>query len=235
MKFNDTEKPYIDVLRGRTRPFFAPLNRDKKFDSPLVRTDRGNRVVDVPIYIKYNNIKHFRMLTEDLAEWLVHDEPKELIFKDEPDRLYYALVDDTMNEDFLYNVGTESTIRFICGYKYSLEKQLEATGTHNIQGHKSTFWRTRTEFTEPASKFTLQFNAPGKKNLREINKIVVNFNFVEGDILEIDFLKRKITVNGNDISNTLSIINSNYMELPIGDVRFNASEETNIFYNERYY
>lgn len=235
MEFNEIEKDYITILRGRTRPFFAPLIREKKFDNSLVKTDRGHRVIETPVFISYENIEHFRTLTEDIAGWLVQDEPKKLIFKDEPDRMYFALVNDTMNEEFLYNIGTESLITFICGYKYSLEKELEATGTHNIKGHKSTFWRTRTEFTSKASQYTLQFNAPDKSDLRDINKIVINFNFTVGDILEIDFLKRQIKINDVDISNTLSIISSNYMELPIGDVEFSATEETNIFYNERYY
>src|SRR5699024_6040363 len=234
MLFNGIEKDYINVLRGRVRPFFAPLNRESRFDSHLIKTERGHRVIEVPVYIKYNNLEEFRAITEDISSWLVHDEPKELIFNDEPSRMYYALVDDTMNEEFLYNIGTQSVIRFICGYKYSLEKSL-TQGTHNIKGHKSTFWKSHTTFTSSASKYILEFNTVGTKELRSINRLEINFNFVASDILEIDFLKRQIKVNGNDISNTLSIINSNYMELPIGDVEFHATEETEITYRERYY
>lgn len=235
MIFNGIEKDYITVLRGRIRPFFAPLSRDKKFDNNLVKTDRGHRVIEVPVFIKYENLEHFRALTEDIAGWLVHDKPKVLSFKDEPDRIYYALVDDTMNEDFLYNIGTESVIKFICGYKYSQERIIEATGTHDIKGYISTTWRTRTEFTSKQEGFEFTFNAPGKTDLKDINKIVINYNFIVGDILEIDYSKRRITVNGNDISNALVIIQSNYAELPNGIVRFEASHETDVFYHERYY
>ncbi len=235
MIFNGIEKEYITPTIGRIRPFFAPLIREGKFDNQLVKTDRGHRIIEVPIYITYGNLEEFRTLTEDIADWLVHDEPKPLIFKDDPDRMYFALVDDTMEEESVYQKGATTTIKIICGYKYSLEKTLEASGTHNIKGHKSTFWKSHTTFTSSASKYILEFNTIGTKELRSINRLEINFDFVSGDELDIDFLKRKITVNGNDISNTLSIINSNYMELPIGDVRFNASEETVITYRERYY
>src|SRR5699024_2913353 len=235
MIFNGIEKDYITVLRGRMRPFFAPLIRDKKFDSHLVKTDRGHRFIEVPVFIKYDSLEHFRTLTEDIAEWLVHDEPKVLSFKDETDRLYYALVDDTMNEDFLYNTGTESVIKFICGYKYSQERTIQATGNHTIAGHTSTPWKSKTTFTSNVTGYELQFNAPGKTALRDINKIVINYNFIVGDILDIHYSKRRITVNGNDISNALVIIQSNYRELDVGIVRFEASHETDVFYHERYY
>src|SRR5699024_10289510 len=137
MIFNGIEKEYIVVTTGRIRPFFAPLSRDVRFDSKLVKTDRGHRIIEVPVYIKYNSKQEFRTLTEDIAGWLVHDEPKELIFKDEPDRVYFALIDDTVNEDFLYNQGTSAILKFICGYKYSHEKQLTTPILQNIEGHKS--------------------------------------------------------------------------------------------------
>src|SRR5699024_9026625 len=174
MLFNGIEKDYINVLRGRVRPFFAPLNRESRFDSHLIKTERGHRVIEVPVYIKYNNVEEFRAITEDISSWLVHDERKPLILKDEPDRMYFALIDDTMNEDFLYNIGTQSVMKFICGYKYSLEREVQATGTHDIKGHKSTFWRTRTVFEGDSNGYELQFNAPGKTELKDINKIVVN-------------------------------------------------------------
>lgn len=235
MIFNGIEKDYITVLRGRIRPFFAPLSRDKKFDNNLVKTDRGHRVIEVPVFIKYDNLEHFRALTEDIAGWLVHDKPKVLSFKDEPDRIYYALVDDTMNEDFLYNIGTESVIKFICGYKYSQERIIEATGTHDIKGHASTTWKTKTVFTSNQTGYELQFNSPGKTDLKDINKIVLNGTFRSGDVLEIDYRKRKVTLNGKDISNQLVIMQSNYMELPVGSVEFEASHKTELFYHERYY
>lgn len=237
MKFNDIKKDYITVLRGRIRPFFAPLIRESKFDSKMVRTDRGHRIIEVPVLIQYDNLTHFRELTEDIAGWLVHNKPKILKFADEPDRFYYAVVDDTVNEDFLYNRGTTATLKFVCGYKYSHERQLTIndTLTSNIEGHKSTFWRTKTTFTEPKTSYVFGFYEPGRTNLRDKNVVYLNYNFVAGDVLEIDFSQRKVTLNGNDITNTVVILQSNFIELPIGTVNFEVSHKTEFYYNERYY
>lgn len=237
MIFNGIEKDYIYILRGRERPFFAPLQRNFRDIENLVNTDRGVRVMPIPIGIKYDRISDLERLKEDIAGWLVHEKPKRLEFKDDPDRLYYAVVDDTINNGFLYNQATEATINFICGYKYSHERNLsiDDTLTSNIEGHKSTPWKTKTIFTDETSSYELQFNSPGKTDLRDINKIKLNYEFVAGDVLEIDYSKRKITVNDVDRSNILVILQSNYMELPIGEVEFSVSHETELFYHERYY
>src|SRR5690606_31273970 len=60
---------------------------------------------------------------EDMADWLIHDEPKELIFKDEPDRVYYALVDGELELDEIFSTG-RGEITFICPdpSKYGSEK-----------------------------------------------------------------------------------------------------------------
>src|SRR5699024_6546510 len=109
------------------------------------------------------------------------------------------------------------------------------TSTRTIAGHKSTAWKTKTVFNSKQTGYELQFKAPGKGALRDINKIVVKGNFISGDMLEIDYSKRKITLNGNDISNQLVIMQSNYKELDIGTVDFSANHKTEIYYHERYY
>lgn len=235
MKFNGIQKPYIGVLRGRIRPFFAPLSRYSKFDSRLVKTDRGHRIIDVPVFIKYENLEEYRSLTEDIAEWLVHDDPKKLEFADEPDRLYFAMVDNTISENIVLKNGTNVFIRFVCGYKYSQERTISATGTNEIKGHKSTPWRTKTTFASDQVGYDFKFNAPGKTALRDINKIKLNYSFKNNDVLEIDYSKRRVLVNGKDVTNTLVIIQSNFMELPIGQVEFESSNDTEVFYHERYY
>src|SRR5699024_6224798 len=162
---------------------------------------------------RYNRLNAFLVESRQILE-----------FTDE-EAIFYATVEsyDDPEENSNNIIGV---ITFVCNdpFKYSHEKSLEATGTHNIKGHKSTFWKSHTTFTSRASKYILVFNTVGKKELRSINQLVINFNCVACDILEIDFLKRQIIVNGNGISNTLSIINSNCMELPIGDLEFHATE-----------
>src|SRR5690606_3789646 len=105
----------------------------------LSHTDVQARVITVPILVKAKNINDLQKLKEDMAEWLVHDEPKELIFKDEPDRVYYALVDGELELDEIFSTG-RGEITFICPdpYKYGPEKTVETTSDEFIIENEGT-------------------------------------------------------------------------------------------------
>src|SRR5699024_1797527 len=76
---------------------------------------------------------------EDLAEWLIHDEPKTLVFKDEPDRVYYAVVDGSLDLDELVRWG-QGVITFLCPdpYKYGQERTLRFPADAVVIENKGT-------------------------------------------------------------------------------------------------
>jgi len=126
--FNGIKKDYVYTLRGRRRPAWAPrtlnwLNVPGMPGAHLESVETSLRPYDVPIGIKAENIGDLQKIKEDLAEWLLHDEMKELIFEDEPDRTYFAIVDGTFDLEELVRVG-KGVITFICDpYKYGPEKE----------------------------------------------------------------------------------------------------------------
>lgn len=128
--FNGIKKDYVYMLRGRRRPAWAPrtvnwLNVPGMPGAHLESVETSLRPYDVPIGIKADNIGDLQKIKEDLADWLLHDEMKELIFEDEPDRTYFAIVDGTLDLEELVRVG-KGVITFICApYKYGPE--FEAT------------------------------------------------------------------------------------------------------------
>lgn len=126
--FNGERRDYITVLQGRRRPAWAPRTLNW-IDVPgmagahLESVDVSTRPYDVPIRIKANSNEDLQKLKEDLAEWLLHDELKELIFDDEPDRTYFAIVDGTLDLEEIVRVG-KGVITFVCDpYKYGPEKE----------------------------------------------------------------------------------------------------------------
>lgn len=128
MIFNGIEKDYIVPLTGRRRSVWAPISRNLISvtgmpGAHLSHTDVQVRVITVPVLVKAENINDLQKAKEDMAEWLVHDEPKELIFKDEPDRVYYAVVDGELELDEIFSTG-RGEITFICPdpFKYGPEK-----------------------------------------------------------------------------------------------------------------
>ncbi|MBO1005603.1 distal tail protein Dit, partial [Pseudogracilibacillus auburnensis] len=130
MRFNGIKKDYITVLRGRKRPPWAPVERDLITvpgmpGAYLSGTSIKPRIVTVPVLIRASTFPHLQKLKEDLAAWLVTNEVVPLEFEDEPDRVYYALVDEQLDLDELVRWG-EGIISFICldPFKYGTEKNL---------------------------------------------------------------------------------------------------------------
>src|SRR5699024_9410642 len=153
MHFNGIEKEYLTVTRGRNRPAFAPMERNfisvvGMSGAHLSHSKRQIRQIDVPVFIMADSFSDLQKVKEDLAEWLIHDDPKELIFKDEPDRVYYAVVDGSLDLDELVRWG-QGVITFICPDPFKYGKEETVTGTDNL-----TIYNQGTAETEPIFELT---------------------------------------------------------------------------------
>ncbi|MCC2249073.1 phage tail family protein [Virgibacillus sp. AGTR] len=133
MSFRGITKDYVKVLRGRKRPPWAPIERSILEIPGLAGGYLSNskvkpRVISVPVLLKKKNFPDLQKLKEDLADWLITDKEEPLIFDDEEDRTYYAVVNDELDLDEMVRYG-HGTIEFICPdpYKYGEEQSLEFT------------------------------------------------------------------------------------------------------------
>ncbi|MED0888977.1 phage tail family protein [Bacillus mycoides] len=123
--FNNVRKDYIQMLVGRKRPSWAPIKR-KLVRVPhrpgafFINTETEERRIDVPLVIKAKkDMADLQKLKEDLANWLVTEEPVELIFDDEIDRTYLAVIDGELDLDELVNRG-KGVLTFVCPTPYKL-------------------------------------------------------------------------------------------------------------------
>lgn len=111
-------------MLGFNRPTWAPIKREllKVPHRPggyLLNTTTEERRIDVPFVIKAKNQSDLQKIKEDLADWLITDQPCELIFDDEPDRTYLAILDGTLDlAEFVYK--GKGTLTFICPMPYKL-------------------------------------------------------------------------------------------------------------------
>ncbi|WP_242237958.1 distal tail protein Dit [Bacillus cereus group sp. BfR-BA-01316] len=123
--FNNIRKDYIQMLVGRKRPSWAPVKRNlvripHRPGALLLNTETEERRIDVPFVIKAKkDMADLQKLKEDLADWLFTEEPAELIFDDELDRTYLAVVDGATDLDELVNRG-KGTLTFVCPMPYKL-------------------------------------------------------------------------------------------------------------------
>lgn len=130
--FNGIKKDYVVLLASERRPAFAPIKRNLLTipgmpGAHLVSTETQIRILPEPILIdkSLSEIKDIEKIKEDLADWLITDQPAELIFDDEPDRVYYAAVDGSLDIEDLVDFG-RGEITFICPdpYKYGEEQTI---------------------------------------------------------------------------------------------------------------
>ncbi|WP_142320705.1 distal tail protein Dit, partial [Bacillus cereus] len=86
----------------------------------FMNTETQERRIDVPIVITAKkDMADLQKIKEDLAEWLYTEQPTELIFDDELDRTYLALIDGSIDLEELVNRG-KGVITFICPMPYKL-------------------------------------------------------------------------------------------------------------------
>ncbi|MGE6365203.1 distal tail protein Dit [Bacillus paramycoides] len=122
--FNGERKSYIHIERGWKRPVWAPLRRNflSVPDYPgarLLNTQSEMRVFSVPVGIIVPFGTKLEILKEDIADWLITDQPKELIFDVEPNRTYLAVIGEEFDIDEFVDIG-QGTLKFICPMPYKL-------------------------------------------------------------------------------------------------------------------
>lgn len=150
--FNGIRKNYVYLLNGGSFPAWAPrkvnlLTVPGMPGGHLERIDTLPLPLKLPIGIKADYVQDLQKVKEDLADWLVTDEPKELIRDVEPDRVYYAMVDDTFDPEEIVTIG-EGIITFICPdpYKYGIEQEAD------FPSEVSTLTYNGTESGDPIFK-----------------------------------------------------------------------------------
>ncbi|MBD8006527.1 distal tail protein Dit [Bacillus norwichensis] len=154
---------------------------------------------------------------------------KRLQFTDE-DAYFLATLQsgDTPEEDSNDIVGT---LVFICTNpaKNRNEQTLNITTTtqaFTIGGMESTPWTSQTRFTAPQSSFRLETDNGGK--------IILHYDFIDGDVLEINYETRNVFLNGKDVAVSIAL-ETEWFELNPGLVSMRASHETALNYAERFY
>ncbi|PFC50513.1 phage tail protein [Bacillus cereus] len=136
--FNGKRNPNVIPLQGKKRPAWAPLDR-MFLEVPhypggrLLRTQTKMRKILVPIALLYDSAEEAEKLKEEIADWLVTDQPCELIFDDEKDRTFLAVVDETLDLDQLVDLG-EGTLTFICPMPYKLGKEQTVDFKKDVSG-----------------------------------------------------------------------------------------------------
>lgn len=114
------------------------------------------RIIEIDYIFKGNNSEEYNKLIRDLASNLDANEPSELWFSDEPNLVYYAILQGDTGIDNIKNIGS-GKLTFICPdiYAYSIdEKEVimeNNTFTYNNEGTASVYPVMEFKFSQDAS------------------------------------------------------------------------------------
>lgn len=183
--FNGRKKEYITVLR-KFRPPWAPIRRRLLTlggmpGALLESTETEPRPISAEVLIESDLFSSLEKAKEDLTEWLFTKEAAELVFDDEPDRIYYAVIDGTLNLEEIVKVG-KGIITFICPdpYKYGPERTaefVEGVATFENVGSAPSYPVITAEVTQPitflnvlSDEYYNQIGEPAEAGVTPIEK-----------------------------------------------------------------
>lgn len=231
MIYNGIKKDFVRVNMELFRPPTPPI----EFTS-LENPNGGDRVrrrrftgMELPVPITIRSDKRIEELKQELSDWLVHDEPKKLEFVDMSGLYYLAYYRGMeLNERYRFAKGV-ITFYLPNPYRFGVDKSLNigtSFANHNVTGQVPTPWTSRTVFSGETKNYTLENDKGGK--------LLLNYTFGENDVLEIDYEKRLIKLNGVARMPLLSL-ESNWFKLEPGVNRLKASHATTVSYREIFY
>ncbi len=196
--------------------------------SYYVRKRLPDKPLEVDYIIETDGLEDIRDKMDQLNAILVEGEVVPVIFSDEPDTTYYAYLNGDIDDDEHYFI-TSGTIPFMRNpYKYKPEKTITddaGTITVNNDGVKNKNLIITATFSASATDYKITKNLTG-----EFVRVI--FGFSAGDVLELDFTKRKVLINGNvqmptlDISSTWFSLDKGSNTLIIDDALTSVSDLT---------
>lgn len=152
--FNGEQREYLYLNPGWKIPPWAPIDweivevpgRDGGY---LKKKKVSVLSLEVPVTFYANDVDAtIEEVKEDLADWLLHDEEKELIFAQNPERVFYVVVDGSLDLDELVVRG-KGTITFIApdASRHARQEKVDVsddtTGLHILtvdnRGGKETY------------------------------------------------------------------------------------------------
>lgn len=229
MEFNGVRNDmFIVDVNAREKSPFQP--RALEFSRLRLRkTEKELLEISQPVTFKaFDNQEKVNKIKQ-LGDWLISDGWGSLSFDDEPGRYYSAIFNGADSPERIGNSPMWTVnLHFIANATLGETKQISVTTTdseHTITGQESTPWSIEVLFKENTSRFEAWFSD---------NYLQLNYDFVEGDRLTINYTGREVWLRDVDLRKAVSMT-SNFAELKPGMVSMRASHPCTLKYTERYY
>lgn len=180
--------------------------------------DREPKVISFRIVLRSSSNAELRKSVRDIAAWLDTEDPAPLIFSDEPELKYNAvLVEPIMTEEFAA-IGF-ADVQFLVPSGYAEKIQVKTTGPiDENEGTEKCPCIIDADMNENSSSLKITLDQTGEF-------VQIDYDLVTNDSIMIDTEKHLTTINGLDARAHVTYA-SDYFRLPVGN--FNLSADANI-------
>jgi predicted phage tail component-like protein len=152
------------------------------------------RGLERPLFVRFmitnaSSSAELRTRVDELNGILDVPRPAPIVFSDEPGRTYYGILEGESDWEDIVRHG-RGELPIICPdrHKYGTEKTVSGTTVTN-GGNAEASPIITANFSASADEYKIEHPDGGF--------VRVIYNFVSGDVLEIDLAKRKVTINDN--------------------------------------
>ncbi|EOO79292.1 hypothetical protein IC7_01424 [Bacillus cereus BAG1O-1] len=152
--FNNQRKVFVQIEKGWKRPTWAPLKRNFLSvpgypGARLLNTQTEMRVLSIPVGIIVPDGSDLETLKEEIADWLITEQPVELIFDVEPNRTYLTIVDEGFDPEEFVTLG-KGNLKFVCPMPYKLGEVQTHTFTQNWSTEITSYFTNKGSVEVPA-------------------------------------------------------------------------------------
>jgi len=235
MTFNDINISEIaKILRVRHTLLPPIFNLAKRIPgqngTKHIRTELGERFIDVELGVRKANKTELREFCRNLAGILYTEEPKKLYLRDEQDKYYLAKLNGSTPISEFHGLG-RVTLQFLCSDPLAYGELKTLT---NISGNTLI-----NNGTYPAKGIITITMADAAEDLEVtlLNTgefLYIDDNFDAGDVVVIDLEKEHVTKNGYSAMPNL-YLESDFFEIPVGEFEIEISNGNGILeFRERW-
>ncbi|MDM5434375.1 phage tail family protein [Bacillus hominis] len=151
--FNNQRKDFIQIEKGWKRPTWAPLKRNFLSvpgypGARLLNTQTDIRVLLITVGIIVPDGGDLELLKEEIADWLITEQPVELVFDVTPDRTYMAVIDEEFDPEEFVTLG-KGTLKFVCPMPYKLGEVQTHTFTQNWSTEITSYFTNKGSVEAP--------------------------------------------------------------------------------------
>ena len=181
--------------------------------------------VDITVIGTDGVLANLRDQLDEIAGKLSVTKPAPLIFDDEIDKTYYAIIEGDSNLDEIVAIG-KGTITFLCPNPHKYETEIQAVSSlgevsPTVTGNVETYPTVECTITVDAAEYVIEHVAKAQK-VRLISPFVI------GDTISINFNTGKILINGLLRMTTYDFTISRWFTLDPGANVLTVSDDTTI-------